>query len=796
MQMERGSRALRYRLGALVVLALLSGLVAVVASRSSGPSHSRSQGVLRMRDQHADLARPRGETPAVQAEASSTVVVVPLPFPTPIQGGSVGDPSALPGPPMEVRGIVTMDQHGVAGAQIVIRSVAAGAESSLGEALTGSDGTFSLTVPRKRQVVIEVRYRSTATAYSVIYGTRVGSPSTVHIRLKPQASVTGRVFTSERVPAQGIPVTCKVPLRPTGFEPVTRLPWEWEQQDDLSPVDTRTCVTDSDGTFGFHALPTGLVVLEVGGVSEPVLAPASVPIDLIVPDVATVSGTVASVAGSPIADARLVFRSVLEDGRSGRSEVTTDSSGAFRVRCQGPGTLASVAVNGHPVASTALELSVGADVKWDVLVSAASVQGRVSTPRGAAGLGILVSWRSENGERGDCVVVQDGHFRFFPVSPGAITLEASMSGWSTRETVRVPHGPDVVQVDLTLQPCSSVVGLVVGAMSDQTGMGEAILFAEGMKWRTRVDGTGRFAFEGIPPFSDAHVSFGRARSRSFYVGPHELVTVTLKLPPRATIFGTVTSVQGMPLAGATVHASRHLTGLGSALRHPYGGHTTVADSKGQYVLELEPGDLVCLLANHPSHAPGLVANFRVPAAGETRQVAIALEEGVETTGRFVDAQDRPVGGGVVEIRPVGPLRIRTGSIGLDSRVRVQASGWFRFVGEPEGVYELVGRTPTSHTEPLRVNVGARELTLRLENTGFVQGIVVDANGVAVEGCGIMALQGKWRSAAVRAGPGGTFRIDNLPSGACTLMVVDGAYIGQLEVFAGQSGIVVHARKDS
>ncbi|WP_164010971.1 MSCRAMM family protein [Pyxidicoccus trucidator] len=241
-----------------------------------------------------------------------------------------------------------------------------------------------------------------------------------------------------------------------------------------------------------------------------------------------------------------------------------------------------------------------------------------------------------------------------------------------------------------------------------------------------TDAAGRFTWT-LPPgeytLSAAHEGrYALARVTVGTASPE----VALELGSALHVEGTVTDEAGRPVAGATVDVGQR-EGSTTSLR-------AVTDEKGHYgVGPVEPGTW-----GFTVEAPGYVD---LPRARErtlgptTGPVDLTLKRAASITGRVTDTEGRPLPG--IQLAFGHPLpHEREDGISYSispERTWTDAEGRFVLDAAKPGNYLLEAPDAPFLKASLLVRAPSRDVHLTLEPGASVEGTVVDANGLLLEG---------------------------------------------------------------
>jgi protocatechuate 3,4-dioxygenase beta subunit len=218
-------------------------------------------------------------------------------------------------------------------------------------------------------------------------------------------------------------------------------------------------------------------------------------------------------------------------------------------------------------------------------------------------------------------------------------------------------------------------------------------------------------------------------------------TVDVQLKRGGTIGGRVQSVDGQPVAGATVVAAS--SGGGAAMF--VGSPSTTTDAEGAYTVDgVPPGDYhVTVDAAGFAHAEAGTDAMKVtmPAEGGQLSLDVTLSAAGTVLGKVTDSRGEPVAGAQVRTR-ADFGRMGRGGGGMGARMvtamntkadLTDAQGRFRLEGVPtatEWTVEVEAEDyVTTQTERLQLKPGeVKELELTLSGGATLSGRVVGEGG--------------------------------------------------------------------
>jgi RNA polymerase sigma factor (sigma-70 family) len=238
-------------------------------------------------------------------------------------------------------------------------------------------------------------------------------------------------------------------------------------------------------------------------------------------------------------------------------------------------------------------------------------------------------------------------------------------------------------------------------------------------------------------------------------------------PPDMTVFGLVREVNGGPVGGALVVASRrqNVVALPEWTPAPFPKNVEVyTDGSGAFRLELESGD----------YTVEVVVDGYVPASHAvrgSRRLDFQLAPGSVLSGRVLDEGDRPAAGAqvVAVSRPPGFGFLQEG---LGFQVETDGSGAFEIRQLPPGPLLVVAHLGTRAAQAemiLDAFGGPKSVVLRLKPASSLRGRVTTRQGAPAADVAVRVLGSALLKAAdATTGPGGDYRIEGLSPGRYTV----------------------------
>lgn len=606
---------------------------------------------------------------------------------------------------------------------------------------TDATGAFDFGV-RSNDVYVVASTSNGLTGATVRFDSRDAKPAAEHLRLVMypcDAAIHGTIFDSAGGVVAGARIAMLVDSMRSGAE----------------------TESGSDGAYEL-CVPAGSAYVEVRAAgyatrSERVRVYGRSRRDYqLVPGASVVGRVVRAADMSPVTKANVVMTS---DG-SGTLSAWSDDDGRFEIEGVAPGAhqlraIADGLAQDVPLDIT-VELESSAEVRIELL-AAVSISGRVvekgtRTPLGKTRVA-AVSVARDNRERSQYAVARDdGSFVIDHLLPGEYQLILNDYQDGPRESVTVAKS-DVTDMTLEAPVRGSIAGVVRHDGRPVEGVDVGVANRRAV---TAHDGT--FLIERVP--DGAHeltadsLRRGAFASRRVEMRDAQRITgMMLDLDVSASVSGTVVDQHGAPVAGAFVRFSAvdsMKRGVGTTTDN--GAFTTRAMYGGtEYRYEVhDVSDTVfppaegarfprLVLADNTSKVTGLVIRVRVDR--------LAL------SGRLVDSAGAPVSDARI-------VAFYEGARGASGRMPVTTSdkdGAFSLRDLSVGTYELIA-TSTRAAVTARVTAGTKNLTLRLQAFGSVEGSI-EGFSEPVE----LTLQG-WRVSRKVVVNGAAFRIPDLMPG--------------------------------
>jgi uncharacterized GH25 family protein len=208
----------------------------------------------------------------------------------------------------------------------------------------------------------------------------------------------------------------------------------------------------------------------------------------------------------------------------------------------------------------------------------------------------------------------------------------------------------------------------------------------------------------------------------------------LTLVPGAKVSGTVVDEQGKPVAGARVVYSGASDWMQQADDRR---DAVVSGADGAFAFPALPAGSFRLLASHDDLAPGTSTLITLDGKTERTGVTITMAAGAVIRGRVIDAAKQPVASARVRVG----LALRSMIVAPPRQAFTDDKGAFEIRGMPrrELIAVAIHETAASASVPVDATQGdVGDVTLTLDVTGTIAGIVVDPKGQPVEGVQVSA----------------------------------------------------------
>ena len=353
------------------------------------------------------------------------------------------------------------------------------------------------------------------------------------------------------------------------------------------------------------------------------------------------------------------------------------------------------------------------------------------------------------------VTDENGAFTFDKLVGRSYTLIARAPGGVAGPiTAKLTAKSDPVV--LRLRPAGSVKVAVVDKASKP--IAAATVELRGLDHQTAsADATGHVDFPVVVSggYEVVASAAGYAPSRQFTQVATAPVELTLALVAGAAVSGRVVDDKGQPVAGARVIYSG-ASDWSVQADERLDGTVTAAD--GRFAFAALPAGSFRFVARHEAFSPGSSAIVTLDGSHPTEAIEIKLTAGATVAGVVVDGAKQPIASARVRIGVAS-----RGMIGSEPRqVFTDSDGGFVVRGLPRKPLEAVALAESGSSANVAVDTTAGDvgkLTLTIDQTGTIAGVVVDKTGTPLEGVQVSALPD------FRTGSGGDpmqFRLRGLP----------------------------------
>ena len=364
---------------------------------------------------------------------------------------------------------------------------------------------------------------------------------------------------------------------------------------------------------------------------------------------------------------------------------------------------------------------------------------------------------------------EDGRFVLSRVKPGTVQLRVSALGYRTRDMqgIRVPEEGEAAQVEITLEPGTSLQGRVLdsrdlpiprASVQARSAAREGQAFFGGS---ASTDEEGRYELVDLEPgpYEIQVFVFEKGRSTRAAVeiqpGSNRL---DLRLPGGVEVSGRVVDGQGAPVPAARLFlepVQRDQDALGAQ---------GLSSGDGSFVLADVPDGEYRLTASRQGFASAVLPEVRV-AGTPVGGLELRLAPGAVIRGRIL--------GVAPEDGQRATIVAFSEQIGAHSMGSVAPDGSYRVPDVAPGDWRVVAQIPPelSIGGSVQVAEGEEEVVLDLElPAGFVLSGRVLLDGSPVPDARVIAARDDQRPYLGVTGDDGTFRIERIPAGSYKLLV--------------------------
>lgn len=249
---------------------------------------------------------------------------------------------------------------------------------------------------------------------------------------------------------------------------------------------------------------------------------------------------------------------------------------------------------------------------------------------------------------------------------------------------------------------------------------------------------------------------GHARAHGAVIVGAEPIAITLALDRGVAVHGRVLDSQGGPIAGARVWAVSSSDWTDGVSPERDG---VSAGSDGRFVLDGVGAGAYRLRGRAHGYAPGSSADLIVGDAA-VEPVTITLPDAATLRGRVEYGDGKPAAGAAVRVYLPG---------GHQPVTHAGDDGRFVIADLPRNTVSVAaeGQGASCWSQAVSLEGGDAEVTLRLDLTDAVAGVVVDSSGTPIEAAQVEVSLVRDGSRFVRGeltDGAGSFRIAGLPQG--------------------------------
>ncbi|MFS0766942.1 carboxypeptidase regulatory-like domain-containing protein [Peribacillus phoenicis] len=508
-----------------------------------------------------------------------------------------------------------------------------------------------------------------------------------------------------------------------------------------------TVVTDQNGRYLVNNLAPGNVRVvasasDLGTVVQETVIAANVQTLLdfdLIPNPGRISGTIINQqTGLPLSGVSITIRQFSPTGPIAASSAT-DGNGAFTIPNLAPGSytvLASYPGFGTQAGSTTVSSGETSVIQLALPPNPGTIQGIVTNAATQLPLvNTLIRVVDVNGVLTSVGQTDsDGRYSVQNLPPGSYTITAINTEYQQQTVGAAIVSGQTATLNIQLQPNpGSITGIVT---SNQTGLPLAGSFvqlfpSQGLQpiASAMTDSLGQYTFIGIKPgiyTVTADLSnFGRSTVGATVFANAQATSNLALTPNPATVSGTVTDLNGTPIANATV---RLLNGNETVLG------TGITSEDGTYTISGLPPFTLNIIVTASGFSTFIAAITLSPGEVQTGiDFSLAANPG-SLTGTVTEVTTgNPLAGASVVVRNTSGIIVASSYTNTDGSYTIQnlAPGQYSTVFTAEGYgITIIGAQIVSDTT-IQLNAALSPLT------GSISGIVLDEQGQQITGQNIL-----------------------------------------------------------
>ena len=330
---------------------------------------------------------------------------------------------------------------------------------------------------------------------------------------------------------------------------------------------------------------------------------------------------------------------------------------------------------------------------------------------------------------------RDGSFSFDKLVPRAYWLSARRGdevGGPVMHTLRAASDPVIIR--LARGASIDVTVVAAGAGTPIAGATVSLRGDDSLSATTDATGIARLRGVAASPFISV-----AARASGYALGqnilqvpdsPGTVVKTRIELRRGAEVSGVVVDDGGKPVAGARVWE----LDVSQLFELADEDDQATTDAKGRFTLPAIAAGTYRFQATHPRHAPGSSEPRAVDGTQPIAGVRIELGRGARLAGRVVDTGGAPVAWATVRVGPRESGSVMTSGFATRQAV-ADDKGAFELAGLPREAVRALATSEEASSQAVEVDLAGkaevRDLVLRLDVAGRIEGVVVDAAGQPV-----------------------------------------------------------------